>query len=60
MRGTADHNRALERAIPGLSIGVTTGAGIHTPRETATISKLPAGITALAVLIATLPADLPE
>jgi acetylornithine deacetylase/succinyl-diaminopimelate desuccinylase-like protein len=59
MRGTADHNRALERGIPGLAIGVTTGAGIHTPRETASIDRLPGGIAALAILMASLPAELP-
>jgi len=59
LRGTADHNRALERGIPGLSIGVTTGAGIHTPRETASIARMPGGIAALAILMASLPADLP-
>jgi tripeptide aminopeptidase len=60
LRGTADHNRALERGIPGLSIGVTTGAGIHTPRETASITRLPGGIAALAILIASLPAELKD
>jgi acetylornithine deacetylase/succinyl-diaminopimelate desuccinylase-like protein len=57
LRGTADHNRALERGIPGLSIGVTRGAGIHTPRETADIEPLPQGIAALAAMMASLPAE---
>ena len=60
LRGTADHNRALERGIPGISIGVTTGAGIHTPREMASITRLPGGITALAILMASLPAELKD
>jgi len=60
MRGTADHNRALERGIPGIAIGVTTGAGIHTPRETASITRLSGGITALALLMASLPAEMQD
>lgn len=60
LRGTADHNRALERGIPGIAIGVTTGAGIHTPRETASINRLPGGIAALAILMASLPAEMKE
>jgi acetylornithine deacetylase/succinyl-diaminopimelate desuccinylase-like protein len=55
--GTADHNRALERGIPGISVGVTTGAAIHTPQESASIQALPTGIAALALLMASLPSE---
>jgi len=51
-RGTADHNIAIQRGIPGVGIGVTTGDGAHTPDEVADIPPYVTGVKQLILLIA--------
>jgi acetylornithine deacetylase/succinyl-diaminopimelate desuccinylase-like protein len=53
-RGTADHNVALARGIPGIAIGITTGDGAHTPDEYADVAPFVLGVRQL-VLLAMLP-----
>ncbi len=53
-RGTADHNVALARGIPGIAIGVTTGDGAHTGGEYADISPFATGVKQV-LLLALLP-----
>ncbi|MGH9866716.1 MAG: M20 family metallopeptidase [Candidatus Polarisedimenticolia bacterium] len=49
-RGTADHNVALLRGIPGIAIGMTTGDGAHTPDEFAEIPPFAIGVKQLLLL----------
>jgi tripeptide aminopeptidase len=53
-RGTADHNAALARGIPGIAIGVTTGDGAHTAGEFAEIAPFAIGVKQV-LLLALLP-----
>jgi tripeptide aminopeptidase len=53
-RGTADHNVALARGIPGIAIGITTGDGAHTPEEYADVPPFALGVKQL-VLLSLLP-----
>jgi tripeptide aminopeptidase len=53
-RGTADHNVALARGIPGIAIGITTGDGAHTPDEYADVAPFVPGVRQL-LLLAMLP-----
>lgn len=57
-RGTADHNVAIVRGIPGIAIGVTTGDGAHTPDEYADVAPFSAGIKQI-VLLALMPLTTP-
>jgi len=49
-RGTADHNVAIRRGIPGIAIGITTGEGAHTPGETADTGPFVLGVRQLLLL----------
>jgi acetylornithine deacetylase/succinyl-diaminopimelate desuccinylase-like protein len=51
-RGTADHNIAIQRGIPAVGIGVTTGDGAHTPDEVADIPPYVTGVKELILLMA--------
>lgn len=51
-RGTADHNVAIQRGIPAISLGVTTGDKAHTPEEWAEIAPYSVGVKQLILLIA--------
>jgi tripeptide aminopeptidase len=51
-RGTADHNIAIQKGIPAIAIGVTTGDGAHTPTEFADVPPYASGIKQLILLIA--------
>lgn len=53
-RGTADHNVAIVRGIPGIAIGTTTGEGAHTPGEWADIAPFVVGIQQI-LLLASMP-----
>jgi acetylornithine deacetylase/succinyl-diaminopimelate desuccinylase-like protein len=50
-RGTADHNVAIVRGIPGIAIGVTTGDGAHTPEEFADIAPFATGVKQIVLLL---------
>jgi len=50
-RGTADHNVAIARGIPGIALGVTTGDGAHTPHEYADVGPYSTGVKQLLLLI---------
>ncbi len=56
-RGTADHNTAITKGIPGIAIGVTTGEGAHTPKETADTGPFVTGVRQI-LLLALLPLTL--
>jgi len=45
---STDANAAYEAGIPGLAVGVTTGAGEHTPAEWIETAPVAAGLTVLA------------
>jgi di/tripeptidase len=49
-RGTADHNVAIVRGIPGIAIGVTTGDGAHTPEESADVATFSTGVKQILLL----------
>ncbi|HKY31141.1 MAG TPA: M20/M25/M40 family metallo-hydrolase [Candidatus Polarisedimenticolia bacterium] len=49
-RGSADHNVALARGIPGIAIGLTTGDGAHTPGEYADIEPFSTGVKQVLLL----------
>ena len=49
---STDANAAHAAGIPALALGVTTGAGEHTPQEWVDISPIPAGLGALADTVA--------
>jgi acetylornithine deacetylase/succinyl-diaminopimelate desuccinylase-like protein len=49
-RGTADHNVAIARGIPGIAIGITTGDGAHTPDEYADIAPFLIGVKQVMLL----------
>ena len=51
-RGTADHNIAIQKGIPAIAVGVTTGEGAHTPAEFADVPPYSRGIKQLILLIA--------
>ncbi len=51
-RGTGDHNVAIQRGIPAISLGVTTGDKAHTPEEWAEIAPYSVGVKQLILLIA--------
>jgi len=50
-RGTADHNVAILRGIPGIAIGITTGDGAHTPEEHADIAPFTVGLKQVVLLV---------
>ncbi len=52
-RGTADHNVALARGIPGIAIGVTTGRSAHSPDEVADVGPFTTGVKQLLLLALT-------
>jgi len=52
-RGTADHDMALARRIPGIAIGVTTGDGAHTPDEYADTDPFVTGVKQVVLLLLT-------
>ena len=51
-RGTADHNIAIQRGIPAIAIGSTTGEGAHTPAESADIGPYGTGIKQIILMMA--------
>jgi acetylornithine deacetylase/succinyl-diaminopimelate desuccinylase-like protein len=51
-RGNADHNVAIQRGIPAIALGVTTGDKAHTPEELAEIAPYSVGVKQLILLIA--------
>lgn len=51
LRGTADHNVAIQRGIPAIAIGVTTGGNAHAPGEWADIPPFATGIRQLLILV---------
>lgn len=52
-RGTAEHNVAIARGIPGIAIGMTTGDGAHTPDEYADIAPFVIGLKQVMLLVLT-------
>ena len=59
-RGSADHNAALLRGIPGIAVGSTTGRHAHAPEETADPRLLERGVEQVILLTVLLGEGLPE